>query len=253
MHGLGDTADGFSDVASMWSRQLPHVKFVLPTAPTQPVTLNMGMPMPSWYDIKGLSERTNEECDGIGASNARILKILQDEHSSTGLPYERMVLSGFSQGGAMSIFTGLQMPPDKKLAGVLVMSGYLAGAGQFTLSAAGAATKTLHCHGTADPMVNYGMATKTRDLLLEGGHGEYELRPYEGLVHSVSVEELQDGLEFLKGVLPDDPECKVKEKEVEEMSVKELKAAIRKGGLGKEAVGMTEKRELVELLKNNKK
>ena len=253
MHGLGDTADGFSDVASMWSRQLPYAKFILPTAPTQPVSLHMGMPMPSWYDIKGLDERTNEECQGIDASRDRVVRILEEEHLATGLPYDRMVLSGFSQGGAMSLFAGLQMPPEKKLAGVLVMSGYLAGSKQFNLSPSGATTKTLHCHGLADPMVNYNMAEKTRDLLLSGGHKAYELKPYEGLAHSVSVEELKDGLEFLKGVLPVDESCVVKEKEVEEMSVKELKAAIRKGGLGKEAVGLTEKRELVELLKNNKK
>ena len=53
MHGLGDTADGFTPVAEMLSSQLDHIKFVLPTAPTQPVSLNMGMPMPSWYDIVG--------------------------------------------------------------------------------------------------------------------------------------------------------------------------------------------------------
>ena len=76
MHGLGDTADGFADVAQMWHSMMPYAKFVLPTAPTQPVTMNGGMAMPSWYDIEGLSERTNEKCEGIVASRARIQALL---------------------------------------------------------------------------------------------------------------------------------------------------------------------------------
>ena len=106
MHGLGDTADGFFDVANMWSRSLPHVKFILPTAPTTPVTMNMGMAMPSWYDIAGLDERTNEVCEGITESRERIRRILEEENEG-GLPYSRMAVSGFSQGGALSLFVGL--------------------------------------------------------------------------------------------------------------------------------------------------
>lgn len=88
---------------------MPHLKFVLPTAPTQRVTMNMGAPMPSWYDIVGLDERSNENCKGIEESQAKIKAILQKEHEETGLPYSRMVLAGFSQGGALSLFTGLQL------------------------------------------------------------------------------------------------------------------------------------------------
>jgi len=253
MHGLGDTADGFEDVAMMWSQQMPHVKFILPTAPTQPVTLNMGMPMPSWYDIEGLDERTNENCKGIEESSKRIMDILDEEHSSTKLPYNRMILSGFSQGGALSIFTGLQVPADKKLGGVLVMSGYLAGAKQFTLSEAGKEIPVLHCHGTSDPMVRFDMAQKTEELVKGSGHSNYTLKPYSGLTHSVSVDELKDAAEFIHGVIPPDASCDIKPKSPDEMSVKELKTAIRLGGLGNQAVGLAEKRELVELLKNNQK
>ena len=65
IHGLGDTAFGWADPVVSWMGSLPHVKFILPTAPEQPVTLNMGHAMPSWYDIKGLGERSDETCDGI--------------------------------------------------------------------------------------------------------------------------------------------------------------------------------------------
>ena len=144
---------------------MPHVKFILPTAPTQPVTMNMGMPMPSWYDITGLDERSNENCKGIQESQKRLQSILEQEHQTTGLPYNRMVLAGFSQGGALSLFTGLQLPKDQKLAGIVVMSGYLAGAKQFQLTDGLQDIPILHCHGTLDPMVRFPMAELTKNKL----------------------------------------------------------------------------------------
>jgi lysophospholipase-2 len=96
MHGLGDSADGFFDVAQMLSTQMPYTKFILPTAPSQPVTLNGGMVMNSWYDIKGLGDRAAEECEGIEESVSIVRKILEKENS-IGIPYNRMVLAGFSQ------------------------------------------------------------------------------------------------------------------------------------------------------------
>jgi len=249
MHGLGDTAAGFEDVAKMWSQTLPHIRFILPTAPTQPVTMNMGMSMPSWYDITGLSERTNENCDGIVESRDRIRAILDEEHQK-GLPYNRMAVSGFSQGGAMSLFVGLQQPVEKKLAGVLVMSGYLAGSKQFSMTPGLEDTPVFHGHGTRDPMVNYSMAEKTRKMLVEAGVKDYELRSYP-IEHTVAVDEISHALGFLQKVLPLDEEFVVKPKPPEEMSVKELKAAIRAGGLGNQAVGLCEKSEFVKLLKDN--
>ena len=88
-HGLGDTAEGFADVAEQFASQYPWLKIILPTAPTQKVTMNMGMSMPSWYDIVGLDERSSEHCAGIEESQARIAQILQKEHEATGLPYSR--------------------------------------------------------------------------------------------------------------------------------------------------------------------
>ena len=129
-HGLGDSAEGLLDVAQMLSKQLPHCKFILPTAPVQPVTLNGGMRMNSWYDIVGLDERSNEACHGIDESQAKLVQLLDTEHASTQLPYQRMVLAGSSQGGALSLYTGLQLPLTKKPAAICVMSGYLPHASQ---------------------------------------------------------------------------------------------------------------------------
>eukprot|EP00562_Extubocellulus_spinifer_P005915 CAMPEP_0178529310 /NCGR_PEP_ID=MMETSP0696-20121128/32265_1 /TAXON_ID=265572 /ORGANISM="Extubocellulus spinifer, Strain CCMP396" /LENGTH=260 /DNA_ID=CAMNT_0020161017 /DNA_START=140 /DNA_END=922 /DNA_ORIENTATION=- len=225
-HGLGDSAEGFVDVAEHLSAALPHVKFILPTAPTQPVTMNMGMPMPSWYDIVGLDERSNESCKGIDGS----------------------------QGGALSLFTGMQLEggSEQKLAGVLLMSGYLPAAKQFKITPGLEDTPILHCHGESDPMVQFAMAKKSREHVTERGATEYEIKGYPGLVHSVSPEEIADVLAFLTRVLPPDESCRITLKDPSDMSVKELKAAIRKAGLGSKAVGLMEKSEFVKLLKDHR-
>eukprot|EP00934_Nitzschia_sp_Nitz4_P007812 Nitzschia sp. Nitz4//scaffold135_size62275//46161//47388//NITZ4_006356-RA/size62275-snap-gene-0.56-mRNA-1//1//CDS//3329535581//7802//frame0 len=246
-HGLGDTAEGFADVAEHLANQMPYAKFILPTAPTQPVTMNMGMPMPSWYDIKGLSERSNEECKGMTESQARITGILEKEHETTGLPYNRMVLAGFSQGGALSLYTGLQL--EHSLAGVVVMSGYLAAAKAFRLKQTD--VPVWHGHGNQDPMVQYAMAEKTKSTLTEMGVKDYSLNTYP-IPHSVSPKEIADVLQFLVKVLPPDESCKITLKDPKEMSVKELKAAINKAGLGSKAVGLMEKSEFIKLVEDHR-
>ena len=248
-HGLGDSSEGFADVAQMLHTKMPYAKFILPTAPTQPVTMNMGMSMPSWYDIVGLDERSNENCKGIEESQQRIAGILEQEHADTGLPYSRMVLAGFSQGGALSLFTGLQL--KQKLAGIVVMSGYLPAASKFKLSPGLESTPILHCHGSQDPIVRFEMATKTHEKLKEAGVTNCELKTYP-IPHTVSPDELQAVGDFLSKVLPASDEHKITLKDPATMSVKELKAAIRKSGLSQKAVGFTEKSEFVKLLQDHR-
>ena len=213
--------------------------------------MNMGMSMPSWYDIVGLDERSNEKCNGIEESRSTLVGILEKEHSNTGLPYSRMVLAGFSQGGALSLFTGLQMPSEQKLAAVVVMSGYLPAAKSFKLTPGLEDTPVLHCHGSLDPMVQIGMATKSREHVMEAGAKDYELKQYP-IQHTVSPAEIADVLKFLQSKLPPDDTCRIKVKEPSEMSVKELKAAIRQANLGSKAVGLMEKSEFVRLLEDHR-
>ncbi|CAK9027616.1 Acyl-protein thioesterase 1 [Durusdinium trenchii] len=257
MHGLGDSAEGFADVAQMFAQRMTSTLFVLPTAPNSPVSINMGMRMPSWYDITGLSDRANENCEGIAESRARISKILDDEHAK-GVPFSRMVLSGFSQGGAMSLFTGLQMPAEKKLAAILVMSGYLPAKDKFALSDGAKDTPVLHCHGTADPMVAFEWAQLTQTRLVEMGVSNYKLEPFEGMQHTVLPQELGMALQFLQERLPDAQavagaasSSASASKSIDDMSVEELKAAISNAGLGDQAVGLLEKQELAQLLQRN--
>jgi lysophospholipase-2 len=212
--------------------------------------MNMGMPMPSWYDITGLDERANENCRGLEESQARIQSILEKEHETSKLKYDRMVLAGFSQGGALSLFTGLNFP--HKLAGLGLMSGYLPAAKKLQVSNENKDTPVWHGHGNSDPMVTLQVAEKSRDMVLSKGATKYELKSYSGLQHSVNMEEIGDFKDFLLSVLPPDDTCKVQLKDPSEMSVKELKAAIRKAGLGSKAVGLMEKAEFVKLLEEHR-
>lgn len=257
-HGLGDTAEGFLDVAERLASQMPHVKFVLPTAPTQPVAMNMNMPMPSWYDITGLDERSNEVCNGIEQSRNTLIHILDTEHSITNLPYHRMVLAGFSQGAALSLYTGMQLPHHKRPAGIVMLSGYLPNSKVFRITSGLEDLPVLHCHGTADPMVQFAMALKTQQHLTLGEKGtaatNYTLKKYEGLQHTVSIEELEDLQLFLVNVLPLDveSECKVRLKDPGDMTVIELKMFIRNAGLESRARGLMEKHEFVKLVRDHR-
>ena len=159
-----------------------------------------------------------------------------------------MVLAGFSQGGALSLFTGLQLPAEKQLAGVLCLSGYLAGASKFRLTPALAHTPVLHLHGHADPMVKWQWAEQTLAALKQQGATAAELRGFKGLQHSVSQEELGVALAFLQRVLPSSAQPSAG-KPLGEMSVRELKVAIERAGLGQQAVGLLEKKDMVELLR----
>ena len=157
----------------------------------------------------------------------------------------RMVLAGFSQGGALSLFTGLQL--ESSLAGILVMSGYLPAASKLKLSQTD--TPVWHGHGSADPLVQYQMAEKTKSILTERGVKNYSLNSYP-IPHTVSPSELGDALAFLKTVLPFDESIKVTLKDPKDMSVKELKAAIRKAGLS--AVGLMEKSEFIKMVQDHR-
>ena len=211
--------------------------------------MRLGEPMPSWYDIAGIDLRSNEKCKGIDESQARLAKILSREHKTTQLPYSRMMLVGFSQGGALSLFTGMQLP--EKLAGIVMMSSYLPAASQFTITDGLHDTPILHCHGMGDPIVLYHMARKSQEIVVsEKGSTNYHLKAYPGLPHMVSPGELEDVQEFIEECLPDDPTYRITPKQPSEMSVKELKAAIRRAGLSKKAKGFEEKSEFIELLLN---
>ena len=169
----------------------------------------MGMSMPAWYDLHADGrDRAQEPCEGLDASAEAMRGLLRAEHEVVdGIAYNRMVLGGFSQGGALSLWTGLRMGgvgSDGALAGVLCMSGYLPRSGTFAPCAAtaAAAVPTLMCHGDADPMVQLKWAEASRDKLQQQGL-EVEFVAFPGMEHSACEEELRLVARWLLRRLPE--------------------------------------------------
>ena len=197
--------------------------------------------------------KSSEDCEGIEDSQRRLEKILETEHENTGLPYNRMVLAGFSQGGALSLYTGMQLQPaDKKLAGIVVLSGYLPQQSKFKITSGLEETPILHCHGSQDPVVQYPLAEMSKKVLTGmKGATNYELKSYP-VQHTVNMDEIAEMETFLQQILPPDDSCKIKVKDPKEMSIKELKAAIKQANLSSKAVGFMEKSEFVKLLQDHR-
>jgi len=200
MHGLG--ADGHDFETLVFELKLPPgsaIRWVFPHAPIRPVTLNGGMPMRAWFDIGGLDRRSEEDEAGIRESGEGV-RALVGREKERGIPAERIVLAGFSQGGAMALHTALR--ETERLAGVLALSTYLPLAGTLEAEAhpANAAVPLFMAHGTADPIVPLTLGESSRNRLRSLGH-EVDWHTYP-MPHSVCAEEVADIREWLLGVLP---------------------------------------------------
>ncbi len=189
MHGLGADAKDFYGVPPELG--LPpnlHVRYVFPNAPQIPVTINGGMVMRAWYDIDGVGSRNQDE-KGIRQSAARIDELVQRENER-GIPPHRVVLAGFSQGGAMALFGGLRS--SQPLGGIMCLSGYLVLEDTLSTEANvdGRGVPIFQAHGTGDPVVPHLRGRGSRDLLTESG---YTVNWHEyPMGHSVCMEEVRD-------------------------------------------------------------
>jgi phospholipase/carboxylesterase len=168
MHGLG--ADGNDFVPIVEEIELPKapIRFIFPHAPMQPVTINGGYVMRAWYDIRTTDIVRREDADGVRASQGQIEALMANERAR-GTPQSRIVLAGFSQGGAIALQTGLrQVEP---VAGIMALSTYLPIAESLAaeITPAGQATPIFFAHGTADPVVPLARASASRDALTAQG------------------------------------------------------------------------------------
>lgn len=198
LHGLG--ADGYDFVPIVPELKLPEgsaPRFVFPHAPVRPVTLNNGMRMRAWYDLLGLSAAAPEDEPGIRESQQLLERYIRREREA-GIPANRIVIAGFSQGGAIALHTALRR--TERLAGVLALSTYLplrAAAGE--ASTANRRIPILMCHGLYDPILPLESAERSRDLLrAEGYTVEWKQYPMQ---HQVCAEEIADLSEWLGRVL----------------------------------------------------
>lgn len=198
MHGLGADASDFYGVPPQLG--LPpdlHVRYVFPYAPQIPVTINMGLIMPAWYDVSGFDARSHDETR-IRASAAAIAELVAQERAR-GVAANRIVLAGFSQGGAMALFTGLRQ--SETLAGVMCLSGYLPMVETLADEASDAnrGVSIFQAHGSSDPVVPCAIARADRDALTAAGY-PVEWHEYP-MAHQVCGEELQDIGRWLGRVL----------------------------------------------------
>lgn len=199
MHGLGADGNDFAPIVpELQLNGIGPVRFVFPHAPVRPVTINNGMVMRAWYDIMGIDLVRREDETGLRASQAAIEALIARENER-GIPSERIVLAGFSQGCAMALQTGLRHP--SRLAGIIGLSGYLplAAATPAERHSANIDTPIFLAHGTMDPVVVFERAQATLEALNAMGY-KVRFKAYP-MPHSVCLEEVLDISAFLREVL----------------------------------------------------
>jgi phospholipase/carboxylesterase len=193
LHGLG--ADGHDFAGVIPALRLPAalaIRFVLPHAPSMPVTVNNGYVMPAWYDILRFGEEREFNRSQLQAS-AKAVHALIDREIARGVPSERIVLAGFSQGGAVCYEAALSYP--KRLGGILGLSTYFPTADTVSVQSVQVPLPILICHGSQDAVVPISMGRESRRKLESLGFFP-DFRTYV-MAHEVCAEELGDTATFI--------------------------------------------------------
>jgi phospholipase/carboxylesterase len=188
LHGLGADGHDFAPIVDELGLTAP-VRFVFPHAPLRSVTINAGMRMRAWYDIESVDAGMREDEAGIRESAAMIRGLI-DSESARGVASKRIVLAGFSQGGAIALHTALREP--RPLAGVLALSTYLPLAATLAgeRDPANDAVSIWMAHGSADPMIHLSLAERSRAALESAGYAvEWHCYP---MAHAVCGDEIRD-------------------------------------------------------------
>ena len=199
LHGLGADGHDFEPIVSeLGLAEDLAVRFIFPHAPERAVTINGGVVMRAWYDILGLDIRRDEDIEGLRTSETQVRALVERE-VSRGVSEERIVLAGFSQGGAIALQAGVRHP--RRLAGIMALSTYLTLPEKLESEASPANSDCpiFMAHGTQDPVVPYEGGERSRPALEAQGY-EVEWREYP-MPHSVCAEEIADISSWLTGVL----------------------------------------------------
>ena len=199
MHGLGADGHDFEPIVpELGLPARPAIRFVFPHAPLRPVTINQGHVMRAWYDIRALAGVRREDEAGVRQSAQQVEALIERERQR-GIAPGRLVLAGFSQGGAMALHVGLRH--RERLAGVLALSCYLPLAATLATeaSAVNRDVPIFWAHGVHDPMIPLAMAEHGREQVAALGY-PIEWHQYP-MPHSVSAEEIADIARWLGRVL----------------------------------------------------
>ena len=196
LHGLGADGNDFAPLADEIALPVA-VRYIFPHAPMMPVSINNGYVMRAWYDISDAAIRGDDE-DGVRASQQSV-EVLIAREKSRGVGAGRIVLAGFSQGGAIALQAGLHH--GERLAGIMALSTYVPLADQLARAAnpANRGVPIFMAHGTADPMIPFARAQASRDLLLQQDYA-VEWHEYR-MQHSVCPQEIADIGVWLRRVL----------------------------------------------------
>lgn len=202
LHGLGADGHDFEPVVPELSLSGHlNLRFVFPHAPIRPVTINGGMSMRAWYDIISLERNGPQDEAGIRDSGELLCALIEREHDR-GIPYERIVLAGFSQGGAIATHTALRF--GHRLAGLMALSTYLPLTDKFASEVANnsrAQARQLPifmAHGSMDPMLPMALGEGSRDLLRQTGY-TVDWHEYP-MAHAVCMEEIHEIRRWLLSV-----------------------------------------------------
>jgi lysophospholipase I len=224
---------------------------IFPTAPTRPISVNMQMSMPGWFDIDHLDvgafqgmmrgQRQGFDPDGV-AESVEYVKTLVQKEIANGIPASRIVVGGFSQGGHIALKTAL--PAKDRLAGCLALSTWMEAA-QMDIPPVNLDMPIFMGHGSSDPLIPLLVANATLDVLQKTkGCRNVDFNVYPGMQHSACPQEFQDVRKFLLKVLPEQEASAPSKEDVATMSAKQLKDFLASRGVS--AAGLLEKRELVE-------
>lgn len=197
LHGLGADRYDFVPVVKALELQADHgVRFIFPQAPTRPVTINGGFPMPSWFDILAISPQRVMNLEQLGESVA-MLRGLIEQQIADGIQAERIVLAGFSQGGAIAIRAALDS--GLPLAGVMALSTYGPTLEQALADNQGPTLDVFFAHGTQDEILVPQLGRHAHDLLQAAGHTTHWHSYPMG--HEVCPQEIADIRDWLCGRL----------------------------------------------------
>jgi phospholipase/carboxylesterase len=195
LHGLGADGHDFEPIVpELVDPRWPALRFVFPHAPVRPVTINGGMPMRAWYDIVGMEIAQRQDERGMRESVAQLEELVARE-TARGIASDRILLAGFSQGGAIALACGVRHA--QQLGGIIALSTYLPMAEKTAAEAAAAnrATPLFFAHGTFDPVVPLVLGEMSRNHLQELGYAiEWHSYP---MAHQVCAEEIADLRRFI--------------------------------------------------------
>jgi len=200
LHGLGADGYDFEPIVPELGLDADlNIRFVFPHAPMIPVTINQGFVMRAWYDIRENRIEAEQDETGIRES-AKVVSALIEEQVGNGIATDRILLAGFSQGGAIALFSALRY--QQQLAGVMVLSSYMPLSSSLAVekSDANRDIPIFLAHGSDDPVVPVDLAYSTRGQLEQQGYS-LVWKEYPGMPHSVSAQEISDIAEWLQQAL----------------------------------------------------